>query len=140
MLIEKDLQYDTILVADSVEQCRAGVTRKRELFMELGFLINMEKSVLEPTQQLAFLGYIFDSKQITICLGEEKMKTMQEACYRLLNKDKASIRDVARVVGLMVAYSEGADLELLHYRRLEHDKMVALQDNFGDFDKFMTIS
>lgn len=131
---------DTILVAQTKAECEAGVKRMIEVLQELGFLINYEKSVLEPTQKLTFLGYVFDSNEMTITLGQEKVDNIVSACSKLLSKDTTTIREVARTVGLMVAYSEGAELGRLHYRQLEFDKNVALQQNYGDFDKHMHIS
>ena len=131
---------DSFLTADTAEECRAGVERMIELFTELGFIINIDKSVLKPTQQLTFLGYIFDSRSMEIRIGSDKINTMKDACEELLHKDRISIREVARVVGLMVAYSEGADFGRLHYRHLERDKIEALKQNYGDFDRNMTIS
>ena len=131
---------DTILVGVSKKDCKAGVQRMIELFTELGFLINYDKSVVEPTQQLTFLGYIFDSCEMTISLGTEKKQNIHSVCEKLLRKGQATIREVASAVGLMVAYSEGADLGTLHYRQLEKDKIEALKDNFGNFNKFMTVS
>ena len=42
------------------------------LLRELGFTIHPEKSVLVPTQQIIFLGFVIDSVKMTIAPTEER--------------------------------------------------------------------
>ena len=135
---------DTFLAVESEEACIKAVERTIELLTELGFIINMKKSVLKPTQQISYLGYVFDSRRMTISLGEDKREKMSETCrtirMRAECKQSVKVRKVAELVGLMVAYNEGADMGPLHYRNLERDKIVALKQNKGNYDASMHIS
>ena len=54
----------------------------------------------------------------------------------LLNQD---IREVARVIGLIVSNFPEVQIGELHYRYLEHNKIEALQANKGTYDAFMTL-
>ena len=72
------------------------------LFESLGFLINHEKSVLQPGQKLAFLGFLLDSVNIKVFLTAEKTEKIILACQQLLKKSIISIREVAQVIGLLV--------------------------------------
>ena len=44
-----------------------------KLLQNLGFLVNINKSVLTPTQRIIFLGFLIDSVNMTISLPEEKI-------------------------------------------------------------------
>lgn len=42
------------------------------LFNKTGFTIHPEKSVLEPVQKIAFLGFLIDSIKMSVTLTPEK--------------------------------------------------------------------
>ena len=44
-----------------------------QLLQLLGFVINFEKSQLNPTQKIQYLGFEIDSVRMTISLPEEKV-------------------------------------------------------------------
>ena len=50
------------------------------LLQELGFTINIKKSILEPTQQIEFLGLILDSIQMKVFLPEPRGLDLIEFC------------------------------------------------------------
>jgi hypothetical protein len=64
----------------------------------LGFLINNQKSVLQPTQSIDFLGYAINSVTMTLSLPKEKVLKIVNSCRELLKADKASARDLAQVI------------------------------------------
>ena len=61
---------DSYLQGDSYESCLKNVNDT--MFRSLGFTIHLEKSVLTPTQNLIYLGFIINSKDMTLKLTEEK--------------------------------------------------------------------
>ena len=67
---------DTFLVGDSVEDCWNNVLDTVNMFQNLGFVIHPDKSVFEPTQKLVFLGFIIDSKNMTVSLTDEKARKL----------------------------------------------------------------
>jgi len=62
------------------------------------------------------------------------------ACKTLAKKCTSSIREVAKVIGLIVASFSAVEYGKLHYRQLEQAKSRALSVNKGNFDAFMTIT
>ncbi len=56
-----------------------------------------------PTQEITYLGNIIDSEKMIVYLTENRQKSIIQACKHLRTKIKASIREVARVIGLIVA-------------------------------------
>ena len=51
---------DSLLRADTKHQCQLQTKELIHTIQELGFVINFEKSELEHTQKIDFLGYHFD--------------------------------------------------------------------------------
>ena len=65
---------------------------------------------------------------------------MKEACQKLLQSPQPTIREVARVIGMLTASSPGVMFGPLHYRHLDMDKTVALKLRNGNYSKTMTLS
>ena len=57
---------------DSYESCQNNVNDTIIMLQSLGFTIHPDKSVLKPTQNLMYLGFIINSKDMTLKLTEEK--------------------------------------------------------------------
>ena len=66
---------DSYLHGDSKTDCRNNVLTTKNLFESLGFLINHDKSVLQPCQKLAFLGFILDSVDMKRYFSQQKKQT-----------------------------------------------------------------
>ena len=73
------------------------------LMTELGILIHEEKSVLIPTKTITFLGNKIDSEEMTVSLPEAKKNLIVQECRVLHGKASSTIRQVARILGLMVS-------------------------------------
>ena len=86
----------------------------------LGFVINLEKSILEPTSTLTdYLGFILDSTNMTLALPPNKVKKVQSACQNLLAQERVTVREVARVLSQLVATSRAVFPAPLHYWNLQ---------------------
>ena len=53
---------DSYLQGDSYERCLKNVNDAIIMLWSLGFIIHSEKSVLKPTQNLIYLGFIINSR------------------------------------------------------------------------------
>ena len=62
---------DSFIVHESLSACALHTRKVWDLLTELGFLVNVEKLVVSPTQRLLFLGYNFDSLAMKITLPED---------------------------------------------------------------------
>ena len=78
---------------------------------------------------------------MTIQLTRDKAIGLKLDCEALLNPDKPKlIREVARVIGKIVASFPGVMYGPLYYRYLERDKSQALKKEKGNFDAYMVLS
>ena len=57
---------DSYLQGTGYDQCLENISDTVALFTKLGVLINPDKSVLYPTQQIVFLGFQVNSVNMTI--------------------------------------------------------------------------
>ena len=102
--------------------------------------INKSKSVTTPVQRLEHLGFVLCSRSMTISLGENKVKLVKETGHMVLTCKDVSIRAVAQLIGRFVSCFPGVEYGPLFYRRLEHDKSMALKSQCGNFDAHMTLT
>lgn len=63
---------DFFILGSSEAECTRNVQYTTSLLNSLGFIINRQKSVMIPNRRCRFLGFIFDSEQMTIELPFEK--------------------------------------------------------------------
>ena len=110
---------DSLLVAEDFESCENNVVDTVDLMSNLGFLIHETKSVLIPTTKILFLGNWIDSVAMIVYLPEEKVQKIVSECKKLLSKCQATIRQVAKVLGLMVSCFSAVEYGPLFYRKLE---------------------
>ena len=68
---------------------------------------------------------------------KDKMKTLLMNC---LHSQQISIRELARILGNMVASFPAVTFEHLHYRHLERDKMRVLKYHKGNFEEKISLS
>ena len=132
---------DTFIMGETFEQCRNTVVLLKQQLIDLGFKIHEKKSILEPTNELTFLGYVINTLTMEVKPTKAKIEKFNLAAADILDGEKQNtIREVASLIGLMVDYSKGIDYGEAHYRRLERHKTLALALNHGKFDKFMTLT
>jgi hypothetical protein len=131
---------DSFIVARTFNDCLASINKVTALLQRLGFIINCEKSVTVPTTRLEFLGFIFDSNNMTVSLPTDKVDKIVARCKELKLSTVITIQTIAEIIGIMISYCEASDEGLLHYRALERDKTNALKLHNGDFRGAMGVS
>ena len=131
---------DSLLVGDTVQECKENISDTVHLMTKLGFIIHKSKSVLIPTQNLVFLGNVIHSQDMTVTLPHEKVHLIIQECLSLSRKLCETIRKVARVLGLLVSTFSAVEFGPLHYREIEKQKIQALKISKGDFDCKMLVT
>lgn len=86
---------DFLILGCSLEESTANTWQTLTLLQQLGFTINWEKSILEPTQSLTFLGLSIDSQTMSLSLPEGKILNIQNKCQHLLLNPTPSTCEVA---------------------------------------------
>ena len=131
---------DSYLQALSRRECRINVLITVIVLISLGFTIHPIKSVLDPVQEMEFLGFIVNSRHMTLSLTSKKRRKIKNLCEDVRTAKRPSIREVAKLIGNLVATEEAVPLAPLHYRRLETEKAHAIKRARGDYDSPMELS
>lgn len=131
---------DTIIIGETKEKLKESVSATTKILSELGFLIHTKKSVLIPTRELAFLGFILNTESMIVKLPQTKAQEVKDICRELMGTYLPSIRMVARVIGKVIATFPAVEYGPLYYRSMERDKIAALRQNRGHFDRKMKLS
>ena len=131
---------DTFLLGDTWDKCSTNVSDTLQLFKELGLSPHLEKSVTNPTQVIEHLGFVLNSIEMTVGITEEKMSKLKTLAMTVLNQSNPTIREVASIVGFMVACFPGVEYAQLFYRQIEIEKSAALTLAKGNFEERMILS
>ena len=131
---------DVYLQGDTRAGCCKNILDTLNLLLSLGFTIKCSKSIFEPTQKITSLGFVIDSKNMTITVTSDKKQKIKDLCVETLRHNSLSIRDVAKLIGNLIATFEAVLLGPLYYRSLEIDKINALKQYSGDFDAKISLS
>ena len=131
---------DCLLLGDTWEDCKINVLETVQLSNDAGFIVHPEKSLLEPSQIIEYLGFIINSKTMTISVNERQANKIWEACNLLQSQSTCTILQLAKVVGLLVASLPGVQMGRMFYRRLDNYKTKALKEKAGNFKAYMQIT
>ena len=131
---------DSYLQGADREECQKNIEQTLHTLRSLGFVIHESKSVFEPTTKVKYLGFWLDSQEMKVTLPDERVKKLKTACLGLKKKKVASIREVAQVIGQLVAAFPAVQWGPLYYRHLEKDKTQALKTSKGNFEAKMMLS
>ena len=71
---------DILVTADTKESLRQQLRPVSSTLTALGFALSTKKCILEPTQQIEFLGMMIDSKEMKIYLPKVKIEKIKKEC------------------------------------------------------------
>ena len=110
---------DILILNTSRERVLADLEVVIELLQRLGFIINWEKSVLEPSQNLEYLGLVIDSNRLSFALPKAKIEAVKAMCEAALLAKVVSLREIASIMGNFTWAIPAIPYAQVHYRRLQ---------------------
>lgn len=125
---------DCIFIADSADVLGSNVLYALHLFDSLGLTVNPHKSVLEPTQEIEFLGVVLNSVDMTATLTPRRRKHIKAQGSLLLNKDVISLLELSSFIGMAVASDPAVELAPLRYKYLEIIRNKELARHHGNYN------
>ena len=131
---------DFFIKANTKKECFNSLKETGQTFDNLGFTVHPGKSVVEPDQRIEFLGFILDSVKMEVAVGDVKAKEVVGRIKDFLEAESVTIRDLAKIVGTLVALNAGVWIGPVFWRRLEIEKAMWLKIHKGDFDQCILIS
>lgn len=130
---------DFLLLGNSVTTCQRNSIRTINLLESLGFIINKEKSQLFPNKVCKFLGFIFNSEEMSITLPEDKQVSILKLMSDLLKNKNYTIRRFSQIVGTLISACPAVKYGWLHTKLFERAKYLALLTSKGNYNRLMSI-
>ena len=130
---------DSLLQSDTYDHCKQNIKDTMNLVDSVGLTVHPEKSVIIPKQCIEFVGFLLNSNEMTVKLAPRKVYKLTELATDILEAKDISIRDFAKLIGILVAAEPGVNYAPLHYKSLELEKDNELKINYGNFDSTMHI-
>lgn len=118
---------DILCIGRNYQDCLENVKETINLLQCLGFIINYEKSSIQPKQSCKFLGFIYDSRNMTIALPDEKRNNIALLIKRFQLLPHCSIRDFAKLIGTLTAACPAVRYGWLYTKLLERHKFLTLR-------------
>ena len=95
-------------VADESDYKRSRNSQDTLIFLlqSLGFVINLQKSVLVSLQKIEFLGLEIDSVRITLTLPQEKVKKFRLKCQNIISNLRTILLEVTSFLGSLCSTTQ----------------------------------
>ena len=110
---------DWLVRARSHQVCLQHTQDLMKICQELGWLVNLEKSELEPKQILDFVGYQFDIKVGWVRPILERWQNLQDKIGEILSLPGCLVWQFMSLIGLLTATEKQVYLGRLHMRPIE---------------------
>ena len=94
---------DLLIFGNTLEEIVAARVSVIFLLQHLGFVINFKKCVLEPTQEIEFLGMIVNSKTMTLSLPQEKVQKIKSQCLEVYRGQEITLLELTRLLGTLTS-------------------------------------
>ncbi|KAG1439961.1 hypothetical protein G6F56_012098 [Rhizopus delemar] len=104
---------DWILAASTKDLAMQQAQAVVALLRKLGWIVNLKKSVLTPTQQLEHLGFVLNTRTMTATLPSKKLRDIRRSIKQILGKPS---RQTPRVVHSLTMRIQAATFAVLPAR------------------------
>lgn len=131
---------DFFILGSSKEECSRNVELVASLLTYLGFIINKQKSSISPETTCRFLGFVFNSIQMSVELPPEKKEKILKWIRFFMSRKKCKISQFAQLLGLLNSACPAVKYGRLYTKVCERAKYLSLQSNKGNYNCFMPIS
>jgi hypothetical protein len=131
---------DMLIMKEDPALLRQQVQSAIWLLQRVGFKINQEKSVITPTKEIEFLGFQVNSETMKITLPSDKVEKIQEKCRTMVTERLTTVRELASVIGQLVAAVRAIAPAPLHYRQLQLQKARELYRNGQSYEATLKLT
>ena len=113
---------DMLIMAKSVQELIFHRDTVIYLLHNLGFALNLKKSVLEPSQKIEFSGMIIDSIKMEISLPQEKLVKLMSQCKQVAGSKEITVMDLTKLTRKLGSTTQAilpAELQVRYLQRLQ---------------------
>lgn len=129
---------DGFVFAPSKHECLSVSEFIQNSLSEFGLLINFDKSIFYPTQNLEWLGILWDSKSFSISVPTRRIDDTIGLLQKLVKSfPRVTARELARAVGKIISMSPIMDIfktgRWCDSARIEDQRLQQLRDMLPTF-------
>ena len=110
---------DWLVRARSYQACLQHTQILIKICQKLGWLVNLDKSELEPKQIFDFVGYQFDLKTGRFRPTPDRWQSLQDKILEILLLPACPVRQFMSLIGLLTATEKQVHLGRLHMRPIQ---------------------
>ena len=110
---------DWLIRAPTKESCHQGTQSLLALCQELGWIVNLQKSELEPKQIFEFVGYKYDLSHGLVLPTQSRWESILQKLKSILSKPSCRVREFMSLIGLLTATEKQVPLGRLHMRPIQ---------------------
>ena len=110
---------DWLVRAGSYQVCLQNTQELVQICQRLGWIVNLEKSELEPKQVFNFVGYQFDLKAGRVRPTPDRWQILQEKISEIMSVPNCLVRQFMSLIGLLTATEKQVYLGWLHMRPIQ---------------------
>ena len=110
---------DWLVRAKSHQVCLQHAQDLEKMCQQLGWLVNLDKSELEPKQVFNFVGYQFDLKSGQVRPTPNWWQNLQEKVLKLLSLPAGPVREFMFLIGLLSATEKQVHLGRMHMKPIQ---------------------
>ena len=122
-----ECSVDILVMGSSLEEIMMSRDTLIFVLQNLGFVINFQKSILNPSHQIQFLGVEIDSLSMIVSLPIQKEQIISQ-CQDLLNQSDVSLRQMTQLIGRLSSTAIAALPAPLQYRSLQRQQILELAE------------
>ncbi|CAB3236153.1 unnamed protein product [Arctia plantaginis] len=118
---------DMLCIGNNYDVCLTNVQETLRLLECLGFIVNYTKSLLTPSQKCKFLGFLYNTENLTLSLPPDKRHNIRKLIQKYSRLPRCTIRDYAQLIGVLIAACPAVRYGFLYTKILERQKFILLQ-------------
>ena len=112
---------DWLLIAKTPQLVLKDTIKFVQLCIELGVIVNPDKSQLEPTQTLDHLGYSWDFKLAQISVPAKKVVEISDLCDSMLDSNHVRVANIESLQGKFISVEKAVPYGRIHYRNFQKE-------------------
>ena len=130
---------DWLCIGENRQKCLENGHLTISLLESVGFVINYFKSKLDPEVCCKYLGVIINSRNSTFTLTDKKKEKIVNKLEKMSLRAECRIIEVAKLIGMLIAACIAVDYGWLYTRKLEKEKLQALESSHGSYSGRMRL-
>ena len=130
---------DILIMCHSLIEAQQHRDLVIRLLESLGFIVNLEKSVLNPSQIMEYLGMVVNSINMSLSLPDLKVSYITTLC-QVLFKPKVSLREIFSLLGNLSWAIPSIPFAQMHYRDIQNCHIRQLHWANKNFQKEIVLS